>query len=61
MAGEWSGSCITYAPYKKLPQDRIKIAFCWSHLRRQFFDLAKKGDVPIATEALTRIVCVGQK
>jgi hypothetical protein len=58
MAGEWSGSCITYAPYKKLPQDRIKIAFCWSHLRRQFFDLAKKGDAPIATEALTRIAAL---
>jgi transposase len=50
--------CDGYAPYKKLPQDRIKIAFCWSHLRRQFFDLAKKGDAPIATEALTRIAAL---
>ena len=24
--------CDGYAPYKKLPADRITIAFCWSHL-----------------------------
>ncbi len=46
--------CDGYAPYKKLPQDRIKIAFCWSHLRRQFFDIAKGGDAPIAAEPLVK-------
>jgi transposase len=47
--------CDGYAPYKKLPEDRIKLAFCWAHLRRQFFDIAKGGNAPIATEALARI------
>ena len=47
-----------YAPYKKLPEDRITLAFCWAHLRRQFFDIAKGGDAPVATEALTRIAAL---
>ena len=47
--------CDGYAPYKKLPADRIKVAFCWSHLRRQFFEIAERGDAPIATEAVARI------
>jgi transposase len=47
--------CDGYAPYKKLPADRITTAFCWAHLRRPFFKLAKEGNAPIATEALLRI------
>ena len=47
--------CDGYAPYKKLPSDRIATAFCWAHLRRPFFKLAKEGNAPIATEALLRI------
>jgi transposase len=47
--------CDGYAPYKKLPHDRITTAFCWAHLRRPFFKLAKEGNAPIATEALLRI------
>ena len=47
--------CDGYAPYKKLPADRITIAFCWSHLRREFFKIAERGDAPIATEAVARI------
>jgi transposase len=47
--------CDGYAPYKKLPADRITIAFCWSHLRREFFKVAERGDAPVATEALARI------
>ena len=31
------------------------LAFCWSHVRRGFYDLAKRGNAPIATEALERI------
>ena len=46
--------CDGYAPYKKLPADRITIAFCWSHLRREFFDVAERGNAPIA-EAVARI------
>jgi len=44
-----------YAPYKKLPAERITVAFCWSHLRREFFKIAERGDAPIATEAVARI------
>src|SRR5207249_4370665 len=47
-----------YAPYKKLPEDRITLAFCWAHVRRQFFDIAKGGNAPIATEALARIAAL---
>ena len=50
--------CDGYAAYKtiaaKTPDDRITLAFCWSHLRRRFFDQAK-GAAPIAREALERI------
>jgi transposase len=47
--------CDGYAPYKKLPEERIVLAFCWAHLRRPFFEIARKGNAPIATEALLRI------
>ena len=47
--------CDGYAPYKKLPAARITVAFCWSHLRREFFKIAERGDAPIATEAVARI------
>ncbi|MBP1295771.1 hypothetical protein M2192_000375 [Bradyrhizobium elkanii USDA 61] len=30
-------------------------AACWSHGRRKFFDLAKSGEAPIASEAVRRI------
>src|SRR5262249_37077517 len=33
--------CDGYAPYKKLPAERITVAFCWSHLRREFFKIAE--------------------
>jgi transposase len=34
---------------------QVQLAFCWSHVRRQFYDLAKGGNAPIATEAMVRI------
>lgn len=34
-------------------QQQITLAFCWSHVRRKFFDLADKS--PVATEVLQRI------
>ncbi len=60
LLGSYRGivQCDGYAPYKKLPADRIMVAFCWSHLRRGFFDLAKRGDAPIAIEALARIAAI---
>jgi transposase len=50
--------CDGYAPYKKLPHGRITLAFCWAHVRRQFFDIAKGGNAPIAAEALARIAAL---
>jgi hypothetical protein len=46
--------CDGYAAYKALPED-VTLAFCWAHVRRGFFDLAKGGAAPIATEALRRV------
>jgi len=57
LLGNYRGivQCDGYAPYKNLPADRITIAFCWAHLRREFFEIAERGDAPIATEAVARI------
>jgi transposase len=44
-----------YAGYRKL-SDRgdVRLAFCWSHVRRNFYELATPGPAPIASEALDR-------
>jgi hypothetical protein len=34
-------------------RNAVSLAFCWSHVRRRFYELAQSG--PIATEALIRI------
>jgi transposase len=51
--------CDGYAAYKaiadKTREEAITLAFCWAHLRRQFFDIAKDGQAPVASEALERI------
>lgn len=45
-----------YASYKVLAErNAVSLAFCWSHVRRRFYDLAQSGPAPIATEALQRI------
>jgi transposase len=33
----------------------VILAYCWSHFRRQFYDVAKGGNAPIAGQALARI------
>ncbi len=33
----------------------LTLAFCWAHVRRRFYDIAKGGNAPIASEALERI------
>ena len=33
----------------------VALAFCWSHVRRRFYELAAAGPAPIASEALERI------
>jgi hypothetical protein len=39
---------------KRKPAPILEAA-CWSHGRRKFFDLAKSGEAPIASEAVRRI------
>ena len=55
--------CDGYAAYKSIADDAragdaIMLAFCWAHLRRKFFDIAKGGSAPIASEALERIAAL---
>jgi transposase len=48
-----------YAGYKVLAEGgQVRLAFCWSHVRRHFYELAQGGTAPIATEALTRIAAL---
>jgi transposase len=50
--------CDGYAAYKTIADacgEAITLAFCWAHLRRKFYDIAKDGNAPIASEALERI------
>ena len=45
-----------YGGYRKLARkNTVSLAFCWSHVRRGFYELAASGTAPIATEALERI------
>jgi Transposase IS66 family len=46
--------CDGYAAYKNIADNTacgevITLAFCWAHLRRRFFDIAKDGAAPIAS------------
>ncbi len=48
-----------YAGYKVLAErGNVQLAFCWSHVRRHFYELAQGGAAPIASEALTRIAAL---
>ncbi|MGE3917032.1 MAG: IS66 family transposase, partial [Hyphomicrobiaceae bacterium] len=49
-----------YAAYDALsdgdrPGGPATLALCWSHFRRRFYDIAKAGNAPIASEALDHI------
>src|SRR5271165_2471768 len=45
-----------YAGYRALAEkSEVKLAFCWSHVRRRFYELAAAGPAPIASEALERV------
>jgi transposase len=52
--------CDGYAAYKALAaaDGGITLAFCWSHVRREFIDLARGKTAPIATETLQRIAAL---
>jgi len=62
MANRGIVPCDGYAAYKTIadqaPGEAITLAFCWARLRRRFFDIAKGGDAPIASEALERIAAL---
>jgi len=48
-----------YGGYKVLARrNAVRLAFCWSHVRRRFYELAQSGPAPIATEALDRIAAL---
>ncbi len=52
--------CDGYAAYKQVAHrgrtgNAVILAFCWSHWRRRFYEIARAGSAPIATEALQRI------
>ena len=52
-----------YVAYKQLtdpnrPGGPLLLANCWGHFRRLFYDIAKGGNAPIATEALVRIAAL---
>ena len=45
-----------YAGYRALAErGHVRLAFCWAHVRRRFYEIAAAGAAPIATEALARI------
>ncbi len=57
--------CDGYGAYKALAKappgadgTAVTLVFCWSHVRRGFYDLAKGKAAPIATEALVRIAAL---
>lgn len=65
LLGGYKGivQCDGYAAYKRLAApaegaDPATLAYCWSHVRRGFYDLARNGTSPIATEALRRIAAL---
>src|SRR5215204_7655467 len=37
------------------PPDQIKLAFCWAHCRRRFYEIHQSTGSPLAAEALRRI------
>jgi transposase len=45
-----------YAGYKVLAErGPVRLAYCWAHVRRRFYELVQAGPAPIATEVLARI------
>ncbi len=54
-----------YVAYKQLTDPKradgpLVLANCWSHFRRRFYDIAKGGNAPIATETLVRMAALYQ-
>ena len=54
-----------YVVYKQLTNPSrtggpLTLANCWGHFRREFYDIAKGGNAPIASETLVRIAALYQ-
>jgi transposase len=50
-----------YGGYRALAErGSVRLAFCWAHVRRRFYELAAAGPAPIASEALARIAALYQ-
>jgi transposase len=48
-----------YGGYRALAEKGdVQLAFCWTHVRRRFYELAVGGPAPIASEALERIAAL---
>ena len=48
-----------YGGYKVLAENGdVRLAFCWAHVRRRFYELTAAGPAPIATEMLERIAAL---
>jgi len=48
-----------YGGYKLLAgRGEVRLAFCWAHVRRRFYELASAGPAPIAAEALARLAAL---
>jgi transposase len=48
-----------YGAYAELAEaGAVQLAFCWSHVRREFYDLQVNTPAPIASEALLRIAAL---
>jgi transposase len=52
-----------YAAYEALTDPArdggpVTLAYCWAHVRRRFYEIARGGDAPIAEEALRRIAAL---
>jgi transposase len=48
-----------YAGYRPLAEKgNVQLAFCWTHVRRRFYEIAVGGAMPIASEALERIAAL---
>jgi len=48
-----------YAGYGALAETgAVRLAFCWAHWRRRFYEIAQGGNAPIASEALARIAAL---
>jgi transposase len=64
LLGGYTGllQCDGYTVYKGLVApdggQGATLVYCWSHVRREFYDLTKKNTAPIAAEALRRIAAL---